>query len=216
MRWLIWRELAVAARTPALWGGLCGHVVVLFAFVIVWGDGVPVFASQPVFEQFLFVQSVVLTLVLPWIAARCLGEDTRHLPVLAVLTAASPSRLVAAKCVSATVVLCVVVASALPAAALALQISAFPITRLLLTVPAFAATCGFIAAVTVACMLTSGSRLAGWLLATAMTVIGLYGGPRGIFSSAMLAILALAVAASIARWADTKWRYLPEDGARTA
>jgi hypothetical protein len=211
MRWLIWRETVVALRTKALWAAIGGHAAVLSAFVIVWGDGVPVFADRSVFEQFGAVEGFVLTLLLPWVAARCLGGDSRDLAKLALMTAARPSRVIVARCIAGAVVLGAVVASAWPLAAVALQISARPLGQLLRILPGLAIVCSFVAVVTTACMLTSGSRLAGWLLATLVTAAAAYLGPS-LAVATVMAVLVVVLAWGLARWADTNWQYL-EDAA---
>jgi hypothetical protein len=214
VRWLIWRELVVGARTRALWVATGAHVGLMMLFVLVWGDGVPVFGARPLFEQFGYVQTAVFMVLLPWIAARFLTEDRIGISALAVLTASHPSHLVIAKWVSATLVLCATVACSLPAAALALEISALPAIVLLRTMPFLVATCGLVAAVTTACMLTSGGRLTGWLMATAATLAACRVADQPM-ASAAVAVIALGVTGAVAYRADVSWRYATEDEAST-
>jgi hypothetical protein len=210
MRWLIWREMTVALRSAAFWAGVSAHVVFVSAFVLVWGDGVPVFSGRSVFAQLSVVHGFGLTVLLPWVAARCQGGDARHLARLAVAAAVRPSRLVAARYVASAAVLAALVSTALPLVAVALRISALPIRELLTVVPGLAIVCTFAAVVTTACMLTAGSRVAGWLTATLATVtVASFGPSRPAVAAAMVA-LAVVIGLGVARWADADWRYPPD------
>ena len=85
---LAWRQVVAAVRLPAVWIATAVQVAVLTLYIVVWGDGIPLVGARPPFEQFATAQTVLLLLVLPWVAARCLATAHRDtVSKLAVLTA---------------------------------------------------------------------------------------------------------------------------------
>src|ERR1041385_2148382 len=111
---LIWRDMTVMVRTRGFWLAMTAYILLVAAFVIVWGEGVPVLDGT-VFDQGVVVQLGLLSVVLSWTAARCSGSDQRRSLVLeSVTTATRPSRLVAAKCIALSAGLAILVVAAIP------------------------------------------------------------------------------------------------------
>lgn len=207
MRWLIWRDVAIATRTPALWWAAAVYLGVLAAFVTIWGSGVPAM-SGTVFDQFARVQWAALVLTAPWVALRATTGGASDVTVLAALAGASPGRVVTALWLSLTLVLCGFAIAALPMMAMAADVSASGPVEIGQALAPIAALCLFVAAVTTAYMLTAAGRLWGWLLATATTLAASAALPAGSWSPVVLAGLGGIVAAAAAARADRTARYL--------
>ena len=98
MRAIIRRELIVAARRPAVGIAASAIALVLVAFVLVWAPGLPLLPDLNLYEQARVLDRGLLTIVLPWLAARIASADREDAFVrLSALTAVPPATLVAAK-----------------------------------------------------------------------------------------------------------------------
>ena len=206
MTTLFERELIVIARTPALWLGLAAHVVIAAGFVIVWGDGLPIQGGGSVFDQFLTTQSAALAIVLPWVAVRCGAPWGRDGVVeLSVAAATSPSIVVLARCLAVASGLFLVAAASLPFASIVLQVSALPLTHLLLPtlVPSFALACIAAVAATMCSVLTP-HRLLAWVAATLVTVSAVAAGGSGMTSAVVFFLAAVIAAAFMAQWVGAR------------
>jgi hypothetical protein len=210
MRWLIWRELTVMTRTRALWVAICAQLVVLAAFLIIWGDGVPMMAGG-LSDQFATLQASLLLVMLPWVAARVVGES-RTVALVAAVAACPPRQVVAARYLALLLVLFATVASALPLEILALRISVVEMWRGLLDLPPVAALCTLAAAVATASVLAGLSRFAAWVLGTvATTLVALLVSP----SHAPLVMLAALIMTGLAAIdADRRVAFPPIGGPR--
>jgi hypothetical protein len=208
IRWLIWRELVVTTRMRVYWFALAVHMWLLTAFIVIWGDGVPVLAGT-VFDQFLAIQLAILTAVMPWIACRTVWHTSRELSMLATVASCTPSRLVVARWCGLSLTLVALVASALPLASIALRISRLgPLHLARALLPAML-LCGFVAAISTAFVLTTNNRMTAWLLGTAATLaVALAfpltgGGSMALVAASVVVIELAALYARTARF-DTR------------
>ncbi len=124
---MVLRELHVIGRRGALSAAICVHVTLLAGYLLAWGDasGIPVASALNVYGQTLMVEVVLLAILLPWTAARCVASERGDdLVLISVVTAIPPSRIVLARALAVTTGLVMVVASGLPTLILAARISA--------------------------------------------------------------------------------------------
>ncbi len=210
MRWLLWRELTVMTRTRALWAAMSVQLLVLAAFLVVWGDGVPMMTGN-VSEQFGTLQTGLLLVMLPWVAARVVG-DGRTVALVAAVGAFPPRRVVAARYLALLLVLLAVAASALPLKILSLRISGVDKWPGLFDLQIVAALCTLVAAIATVSVVTGLSRFTAWVLGTTATLLGatLVSPAHGPW----VIVAALVMTALTARRADQRLTYLPIGGAR--
>jgi hypothetical protein len=207
MLWLIWRELVVITRTAGWWMSVAVQTLLLSAFVVIWGDGVPVWTGS-VFEQFGVVHFVFLAVALPWVASRCVQDDVRQLRFLALLTAAKPSHVIVARATALTLALVAFVATALPMTLTALRISALGLSELVESLLPTLVLCALVAATVSMVSTLAIGRLMVWLFVSAIIVFVLTMAPRGPANVALLAA-AIAILVSIgASRAERTLRYL--------
>jgi hypothetical protein len=210
MRWLIWRELTVMTRTRALWVAMCAQLLVLAAFLIVWGDGVPLMTGN-LSAQFATLQAALLLVMLPWVAARVV-DDGRTVGLIATIAACPPRHVVAARYLALLLVLFALAASALPLAILALRISAVELWRGWLELPLVFALCTLAAAAATVSVVAGLSRFVAWVIGTTVTLLvaALASPPQAPL--VMLAALIITGFAAIS--ADRRVAYLPVGGSR--
>ncbi len=208
MRWLLWRELAVMTRTRALWVAMCAQLLVLASFIVVWGDGAPMMTGN-LSEQFSTLQVGLLLVILPWVAARLVG-DGRTVALVAALGACAPRHVVVTKFLALVLVLLAVAASALPLKILALRISAVDVWRGVLDLPPVVVLCTLAAAIATASVVAGASRFAAWVLGTVTTLLVAALVPPTQGPAVMLA--ALAMTGLTAMGADQRLGYLPNGG----
>lgn len=167
---LIWRELVAITRTPAYWVSAAVYVVALAAFVVVWGDGIPVVGARSSWEQFAAAQRVFLAVLLPWIAVRC-GWSSRHeLALVGFVTAQSPAQSLLAKSIALTASLLGITLSALPVIALMQHIAAVePLAIVSNAIPPAVIAAG-VAVVTTAIGVMLDEPLRVWGLTTVLTL----------------------------------------------
>ncbi len=208
---LAWRQVVAAVRLPAVWIATAVQVAVLTLYIVVWGDGIPLVGARPPFEQFATAQTVLLLLVLPWVAARCLATAHRDtVSRLAVLTARHPSTVVLGACVGLAGVTAVVAATGLPLAVVSQQISVLApqdLAAAQLRILALSACAGTL---TLAAVLFSGNRVAGWLLATVLAALVTRVAPAGLAGALMMGAVAACTAAALAQQAQRTWQHLAE------
>jgi hypothetical protein len=209
------REMHVIGRRGAFSAAICVHVTLLAGYLLAWGDagGISVASGLNVYEQTLMAEVVLLAILLPWTAARCVAaERGDDLVLLSVITAVPPSRVVLARSLAITTALVMVVASGLPILILAGRISA---VRMLL-VAEYEMALLSLACVSSATVLTwrhvCHSRVVGWLaaaLSTAAVVSAARMAPSLVIAPIMTAA-SLCAMGLLALRADVSLRYLAE------
>jgi hypothetical protein len=170
MRWLLWRELAVMTRTRALWTVMRLQQAVLAAFIVVWGDGAPTMTGS-VAEQFSSLHGGLLLFLLPWMAARLVG-DGRTMAMIAAMGACTPAQVVAAKFLALMLTLFAVAISVLPLKILAFRVSDVEVWRVVLDLPLIIALCAAAAALATVSVVTGLSRFTAWIVGTAAVLLG--------------------------------------------
>jgi hypothetical protein len=170
MRWLIWRELLVVTRTAGFWQATAVYLLVLAAYVVTWGDGIPVVNAASPLQQFITVQGMLLLVVLPWTAARCGTTHRSDVTLIASLAAIKPSQVVLARCAALAGALFMLAASALPLMVVMQQLTASAFADVVSTFPALGALSVFTATLISAALLVFADPLRAWMAATAVTL----------------------------------------------
>jgi hypothetical protein len=209
--WLAWRALVLIVRHEGFLIATALHLTVLSVFVLVWGDGVPVWRDDPVLAQLLRVDMVLLAMILPWVAIRCSpDEGPNGLAQLAATTACRPSRMVVAKAAGTGAALLILALSALPMFVLSQQISALPAAMVLRALLPVVALAGVVAALAVVANVFLESRFSSWIVVMVATVVTVSLVPTTVKGAAeMLAVGALATIIMTTA-ADRRLRYLSE------
>ena len=207
---LIWREIVAVTRAPAYWVSAGLYAASLTAFVIVWGDGIPVVGARSSWEQFTMFQRVLLTVLLPWTAARCGTSSRRELTLIAFLTARSPSLVLLAQCAALAVSLLALALSALPIIALMQQIATPSLAAVALDMVPAAVLALLVAVATVTAAVALEAPIRVWGVAGILTIVASVLGPP----TAVAAPFVLA-AAVVAAWLclsalRSRLVYLPE------
>lgn len=211
MRALAWRQLMRATRLPAVWAATAFNVVLLTAFVFVWGNGIPLAAARLPFDQFTTAQTIVLLVVLPWVAARCGPVHDRGLVArLGVLAACQPATVITGAALGLTVVAAGVAVTGLPLAILSQQMSNGPAVDLAVAQVRVAALSACTATMTLAAVALSGNRIGGWLIATGATILVSWLAPRGLGGGLVLAATAVAGTVALAQHAQRRWHHAAE------
>ena len=206
---LIWRELVAITRMPPYWVSAAVYVAALAAFVLIWGDGLPVVGARSNWEQFGAAQRVFLAVLLPWIAARCGLSSRRDLALVGFTTGHPPGHSLLAKSTAVAVSLLGIVLCALPVIALMQQIAAVePLAIVSSTVPlAVLAVC--VAVITTAIGVTLEEPVRVWALSTALTIAAGVG--RLSTSTGLFLFVGIATAAALYQFAvRSRLIYLPE------
>ena len=210
---LTWRELVSIGRAPGFWAATIGYTFLLFMIVLVWGHGLPVTGAGTNWQQFNAAQSAILSVLLPWTAARCGPVRRTDLVMLSLVTAAPPSRLLMARWLAVSAALIGLTLAALPTTLLMQEIAAIPPMSIAASFAGTAALCALVAAVTNACVAIFDGALSGWLAATTISVAaGLLMPP----SPAVLPIwLLMATGATfvISKIADSQLLHLAQEAA---
>ena len=194
------RELRYVTRGSAVLGAALLNAIVLSWFVLQWGDGVgiPNLAGWSFHEQGQLLELMLLTLVLPWAAVRCMApERGTNLVLLSAMTAVRPSAVMTARISGLTVGLLIVVASGLPCTLIMLRMAALDTSHL----PRALAAPLAVTACAAAWGGWAGHRgqdgIAAWCVAwalTSLTVALTY----GLLPTAAAAIVTLAVGLGVA------------------
>jgi hypothetical protein len=209
--WLVWRNIVLIVRHDGFLIATAVHLVALTSFVLIWGDGVPIWRDDPVLVQFSRLDLVLLAVILPWVAIRC-SPDAGHdsLVQLSAATACSPARIIVARTAGVGCALVTLVLSALPMFVMAQQISALPASMVWRALVPALTLAVLVAVIATAANVFLRGRLSSWLVATAATVVIVSATPtaaRGV--SGILAIAAV-VAVLLVMSADRRLRYLSE------
>lgn len=210
---LIWRELTIITRTPAFWVSAALYIAGLTAFVVVWGDGVPVIGAQSNWEQFTMAQRMLLAVLLPWTAARCSASSKRDLVLLGAVAAKRPRALLWAKAAALAVSLLALALSALPLIVLMQQIGAASPTTAVLDMAPVAALALFVAGVTTTMTVVLEAPIRVWAVTGGVTLVSAVFGPP-TFRGAVLWLAVFGTVAVLCLHAmRSTLTYLPEDGA---
>ncbi len=212
-RWLVWRASVLIVRTPAYWTATAMQALVLAAFLLAWGDGVPTIDGS-VLQQLSGVQMVLLAIVLPWTAARCGSRQREAITRESATAAILPSRLLLARAAGLTLALAVCTLGGLPMLLLAQQVAAATPGDVLATLLPAAGLVGFVAVLTTWCDVLIGDRMLAWLVAAAATLLLILLPAPG--RTALIALGVLAGVTAISAAADSLLRYLPTRTLRTA
>ena len=212
---MVLRELHVIGRRGALSAAICVHVALLSGYLLAWGNGneTLVIGALTVYDQTLMAEVVLLTILLPWIVARCVAaERGDDLVMLSMVTAIPPSRVILARAIAVTTALILVIASGLPALILAGRVSA--ITMLKVAEYEFALlSLAFVSSATALIWRhLCHNRVAGWFaatLSTAVVVSTARMAPLLVFAP-IVTTAALGAMGLLALRADVSLRYLAE------
>jgi hypothetical protein len=210
---LIWRQLVVVTRTPALWVSAALYVSALTAFVLIWGDGIPVVGAASNWQQFTMTERMFLAVLLPWTAARCSAASRRELTLLGLLAAQPPAAVVIATCAALAAMLFAVALAALPVLALMQQIAAVTTATVALDFAPLAALTVFIAAVTTATAVVLENPVRVWAVSGSVTLVALAVIPLEFRSAPIWLIAAVAAFASSLPAARARLTYLAENRA---
>jgi hypothetical protein len=187
MRCLLWREFAVMTRTRALWAVMCVQQGVLAAFIVVWGDGAPTMTGS-VSEQFSSLHAGLLLFLLPWMAARLVG-DGRTIATVAAVGACTPAKVVSAKCLALVLTLFAVSISVLPLKILASRVSGVEVWRMVFDLPLIIALCAVAAALATVSVVMGLGRFTAWIVGTVAALLGV-----GVAASTQAPAIMLAAA----------------------
>ena len=208
---LTWRELSLIGRTRAFWAAAGAYVVLLFMFVLVWGDGLPLANARSNWQQFNTAQSAVLSVLLPWTAARCGALRRRDLVMLSVATATAPSVLLLARWIATSCALFALGLTALPATLLVQQIGSAPLTSIGSSMATCAGLAAFAAAITTGCVVVCKQPLNGWVAATTITVATGAAMPLPIPTAAVWLLIAAGATIALSTFADYRLLHLAEE-----
>lgn len=207
---LIWREIVAITRAPAYWVCAALYAAALTAFVVVWGDGIPVVGARSGWEQFTMFQRVLLAVLLPWAAARCGTSSRRELTLIGFLTTRSPVLVLLAQCAALAFSLFALALSALPIVALMRQIATPSLAAVTLDMVPAAVLSLLVAAMTVTAAAIIDAPIRVWSVVGILTVIAVVAGPPR--PAAAPFVLAAAVVAGWLSFSALRSRlvYLPE------
>jgi hypothetical protein len=210
---LTWRELVSFWRAPAFWAAAIVHVSLLFSFVLVWGDGLPLVNGGTNWQQFNTAQFAILSVLFPWIAARCSPLQSHDLVILSLVTATSPSRLLLARWLAAWVALLGVIVIALPVTLLMQQIAVTPFMSVAARLGVNVALAAVAAAITTGCMAIFDRTLNGWVAATTATFAAGLLMPASPTTASLWLLACAGAAMAGSTLAVSRCVYLPQDAA---
>jgi hypothetical protein len=210
---LAWSELVSFWRAGAFWAAITVHVSLLFSFILVWGDGLPIVNGGTNWQQFNTVQFAILTVLFPWIAARCSPLQGYDLVMLSLVTATSPSRLLVARWLAAWAALLGVMLMALPAMLLMQQIAIAPFMSVATCLGVAVALAGLAAAITSGCMAMFDRTLHGWVAATTATCAAGLLMPASPTTASIWLLACAGAAMAGSTLAVSRSVYLPQDAA---
>jgi hypothetical protein len=220
MRAILGREADRIADSGGFCTALWAHAAVLAAFLTVWGrsSGTQLMPRLTTYEQLLFVQASLMTLLLPWAAVRLVaGERGDAIVLTTARLGLPPSRILAARMAALSLALAIVVAAGLPLVVIAQRMSDVSTLRVLTDESALAACGILVAALVTALQQALASRSAVWLFATALSGVTMWsirgtGIPMAVLALTM-ALAGVAGGLLVARRGDTSLRYLSESAA---
>ena len=212
------RELGVLARCRALMIAVVLHAALLVTFALAWGSGerVPFLSAGTFYDQMLAVDTIVLALLLPWAAVRCMTtERGNDFVLLSAATGIPPSGMLVARAIAVVLALGVLVLSGLPVLLLALRVSAVPSLRVIGEGSALLAVtlvaCGTAGVARYHCR----GRVVGWLAASFATalLVAVCQTTSPPITAALLAACGTAIVGVHAVRADHSLRFLVEQDA---
>lgn len=219
---MMWRELralllldiTVGTRTRAFAMALGIHAALLAAFVVLWSGGVPLLPGANLYEQQRLIDWIFLVAILPWVAARCGGDERGdRLVILSALAATPPSRVLLARFVARACAASAVALAGLPLMLIAQQIAAVPVTRVLVDLLPLVALAAIASAASLCWSIQSNDVVLAWACATASTSAVVFvmtrALPAGVAMMALVLAAALAAGSCAAR-SNTSLRYLSE------
>ena len=214
---LVGRELDAMARRRGFVVGVCAHAAVMAAIVIAWSSGASASIIPPhsFYRDVRALQLLVLAMVLPWTAMRCVSpERGNDLVLLSAITATRPSTLVAVRTAALLIAIAVVTVAGLPVAVLALRMSGEPATMLATDEMALQAVTVASAAAVLSSQFLCRDRLLSWLSATgAMAValvLALAFTPSRTSAMAALGVAAFVVLTTLLVRSDRSLLYLED------
>ena len=207
---LIWRDLAVVSRTPALWISAGVYTTGLALFFLVWSDGLPLVGAPSRWHQFTAAERILLSVLLPWTAARC-GPSRRELALTGIVTAVSPAVLILARWVASSIALIAVALSALPVVVLMQQIAGTSAAAVALDLVSIAALAVFVASVAITAAIALDRPVRVWAAATGLSVGAAAVLPPGPGATILWVLGAAAALALGFPQLRTRLMYLAED-----
>ena len=213
MRSMFVLEVTVVARRSAMALACALMGVLLVAFVLAWPHGVPVAIGLDAYEQTRGLASLLFAIVLPWASIRAASAERGDaLVLLSAFLGAQPSSVITARVLAHSLALALVVLAACPALVMAEQAAAVPLSTPAGDALSLMGVAFLAASVATACSLVVKGRLAGWLLATTITVVVLVVSwrvaPRLVFVGTIDGLVGLSVMLATAAWANSSLFYL--------
>lgn len=208
------RELDTIARCRALGVAIVLHATLLIAFALAWGNGRGV--SAGFHDQAQAVEALMLSLLLPWTAARCMAaERGDDLVLLSAATGIRPSGIVLARAAAVVLALGVVVLSGLPVLVMAARISGAPASAAAIGETAHLALASVACGAVLVCRHRWSARATGWLVATIATALLAIACRllSPLAAAALLTTCGVGAVWILAVRADTSLRYLAEQHA---
>jgi hypothetical protein len=212
---LLTRELIVVARRPVLTAAVVVYVALLAGFTFMWGLKLPPLRGGSFYDVHRLFNAGLLAIVMPWIVARCLAQDSGDgLVMLSAVSARRPSSIVLAKILSLAGVLALLAIVGAPATIVAEKMSAASASVVLRDLGSALSLAFLVSAVTTAWSVASGNAMTSWIGGSATTASVLVAASRWTSSQAAqdvsIVMVAIAVAAASATWTDRTFQYCHE------
>ena len=201
-RALYWRDLVVIGRHRSMLVAVALHVGLLAAFLAAWSDvaHVPGLPGSNLYEQYRVIQWVTVALILPWAVCRFIaGERGEQWSLASFVTGLSRSRLFTLRLLALGTFAGLLVASGLPLALLAQQVSSVSAIVALADLGSLFLFSIAATVLTMSIVLIVRDVVAGWLLATTAVLLlrALIGIPPLAASAAIAAgIVGIGIAAA--------------------
>jgi hypothetical protein len=204
MKSLVIRQLMLASRSPALGTACAFHAATIGAFAIVWRSGMPALPGD-VYEQQQLLQLAVLSVLLPWAAARGLpARPAQDVSTTAAMAAVPPSRAAAAALLGTFAGLLVIALAGVAPVVLAQQIAGTSSSRVLVGLVPVTGLAAVAAASSSLIAAEGGSSLRTWIAAAAVTACLTWIAGRSPLSWLTIGCLAVvAVTAAMRRFDST-------------
>jgi hypothetical protein len=212
MKWpFITRELIVVARGQ-LAAAVVFHIAVLAGFTAIWGLKLPMLTGRGIYDFVRTFEPALLTILLPWVAARCYAPDRGPaLITLSALTARRPSAIVLNKIVAGAGVLALVVLTGVPPAIVAQKMSAIPLSIVVRDFGSFVAFALLASVVTTGWLLRTDNPITSWIGASATTAVVLVSTSSlqltQLAQDLAIVFVGVACAAGLVAWSDRSFRY---------
>lgn len=206
MRHIIARDLLVGVRSPGFWTALVLHVLLVGAFVAVWGEGLPIHGARGIGAQATLLNTGILCVLLPWAALRISPPEARlHVAATALTMATSPTLVVVSRVVTQAIALTAIAVGQLPVLLVVQEVAPRPAMEVVGSVLEFSVLAGVSAVVASAASMLTPHRLPAWVCATVVTgLVAVVPGSPGL---AVRLIAGVGGAALLARWAGNQLQY---------